>query len=121
MESENRIEIRRLKVRAFIGVPDEERAAEQELKVSVSIAPRLGFAAMGDEIGGTVDYAVLASGIQELALARPRKLIETLAADIAVFVLEDPQAAEVEVEVEKFILPDTDCVAVRVCARKEQD
>lgn len=118
MENEARIEIRRLKVRTFIGVPEEERAAAQELRVSVSIVPRLGFAAMEDEIGRTVDYAALATGIQELALSRPRKLIETLAADIAAFVLEEPQALEVEVVIEKFILPDTDCVAVRVTANK---
>jgi dihydroneopterin aldolase len=114
MESEARIEIRRLKVRTFIGVPEEERASAQDLRVSVSIAPRLGFAVMEDEIGRTVDYAALAAGIQELALARPRKLIETLAADIAAFVLEAPEAVAVEVLIEKFILPDTDCVAVRV-------
>lgn len=118
MEDSARIEIRRLRVQTFIGVPEEERASTQELRVSVSITPRLGFAAMEDEIGRTIDYAALAAGIQSLALARPRKLIETLAADIAAFVLEDPQASAVEVVVEKFILADTDCVAVRFSASK---
>jgi dihydroneopterin aldolase len=118
MESEARIEIRRLRVEAFIGVPEEERATVQELRVSVSISPRLGFAAMEDEIGRTIDYAALAAELQTLALARPRKLIETLAADLAAFVLEKPHVARVEVVVEKFILPDTDCVAVRVTASK---
>ena len=118
MEDEARIEIRRLRVQAFIGVPEEERGSAQELRVSVSVRPRLGFAAMEDEIGRTIDYAALAIGIQALALARPRKLIETLAADVAALVLEEPQALEVEVVVEKFILPDTDCVAVRLTAGK---
>lgn len=119
MEQEARIEIRRLRVKTFIGVPEEERISVQELLVSISITPLLGFAAMGDEIGRTVDYAALASGIQELALVRPRKLIETLAADISAFVLKVPQASAVEVVVEKFILPDTDCVAVRLSSRNE--
>ncbi|MCW1915419.1 dihydroneopterin aldolase [Luteolibacter sp. GHJ8] len=119
MESEARIEIRRLRVKTFIGVPDEERADAQELRVSLLIEPRVGFAAMEDEIDRTIDYAVLAAGIQELALARPRKLIETLASDIAVLVLENPQAASVEVVLEKFILPQTDCVAVRLKASKD--
>jgi dihydroneopterin aldolase len=118
MESEARIEIRRLQVRTFIGVPDEERASAQDLRVSVSISPRLSFAAMEDEIDRTIDYAALANGIQALALARPRKLIETLASDIASFVIEEPQAVSVEVVVEKFILPETDCVAVRASATK---
>ena len=118
MEDEARIEIRRLRVQTFIGVPEEERASAQELRVSVSISPHLGFAAMEDEIGRTIDYAALAAGVQTRALARPRKLVETLAAGIAGFVLEQPQAAAVEVVVEKFILPDADCVAVRVAAAK---
>ncbi len=108
------IEIRRLRVKTFIGVPEEERAAAQELLVTVKIRPRLAFAGMADEIGKTVDYAALAEGIKALGLEKPRKLIETLAADVAAFVLTDPQAEGVEVVVEKFILPDTECVAVRV-------
>lgn len=108
------IEIRRLKVLTCIGVPDEERAKPQELRVSVVITAATPFAEMNDEIGKTLDYAALAIGIQSLAAARPRRLIETLASDIACHVLASPGSAAVEVTVEKFILPDTDCVAVRL-------
>ena len=116
MEESGQIEIRRLRVKTFIGVPEEERAGVQELLVTVKIRPRLAFAEMGDEIGRTIDYAALALGIQDLAMAKPRKLIETLAADVAELVLSDPQAVAVEVMVEKFILPETECAAV--CLRK---
>lgn len=108
------IEIRRLRVLTCIGVPDEERAALQELRVSVVLTAATPFAEMDDEIGKTLDYAALAVGIQALAAARPRRLIETLASDIADHVLASPAAAAVEVTVEKFILPDTECVAVRL-------
>jgi dihydroneopterin aldolase len=108
------IEIRRLRVPTRIGVPDEERAAPQELRVSLTISLATGFAEMADELAKTLDYAALATGIQVLAAARPRRLIETLAADIADHVLADPRVRAVEVVVEKFILPDTDCVAVRL-------
>ncbi|WP_035615441.1 dihydroneopterin aldolase [Haloferula sp. BvORR071] len=108
------IEIRRLRVKTFIGVPEEERAGEQELLVTVKVHSRTAFGAMEDEIGSTIDYAELAAEIQALALARPRRLIETLADDIAGLVLADPLAAGVEVTVEKFILPDTECVAVHL-------
>lgn len=108
------IEIRRLKVKTFIGVPDEERAEEQQLLVSLRIGTRQAFSAMKDEIANTIDYAGVAEGLKVLALAKPRKLIETLASDIADLVLGHPSAASVEVIVEKFILPDTECVAVRL-------
>lgn len=108
------IEIRRLKVQTHIGVPDEERAGAQELLVTVKITPRVAFSAIGDEIEQTIDYAALAEGLKVLALAKPRKLIETLASDLADLVLGHPLAAAVEVMVEKFILPDTECVAVHL-------
>jgi dihydroneopterin aldolase len=108
------IEIRRLKVNCHIGVPDEERALPQQLRVTVKLSISTPFDAMADEIARTLDYAALASEIQDLASSRPRRLIETLAADIATLVLDFPVVAAVEVAVEKFILPDTECVAVRL-------
>lgn len=114
MEERCQIEIRRLKVKTFIGVPDEERAGVQELLLTVKIAPRVGFAEAGDDIAQTIDYAALAEGLKAMALAKPRKLIETLASDAADLVLEHPLATSVEVMVEKFILPDTECVAVKL-------
>lgn len=110
----HQIEIRRLRVQTFIGVPDEERSQPQELRVSVVLEVDLPFAAMDDEIGRTLDYAALAGELQALAGARPRRLIETLADELASHALALPGVAGVEVVVEKFILPDTDCVAVRV-------
>ena len=110
----HQIQIRRLKVSTCIGVPEEERAVPQELRVSLEIDLLRDFAGMEDRIGETVDYAALAAGIQELAASRPRQLIETLASDIAGHVLAFPTVGRVGVTVEKFILPDTDCVAVRM-------
>lgn len=114
MEEFHHIEIRRLRVVARVGVPDEELAVPQELRVSVVISVSKPFAEMGDDLERTLDYAALATGIQALAAGRPRRLIETLASDIAGHVLSFPVADAVEVTVEKFILPETDCVAVRI-------
>jgi dihydroneopterin aldolase len=110
----HQIEIRRLRVSTFIGVPDEERARPQELRVSVVLDLATSFAAMDDDIGRTLDYAALAGELQTLAAARPRRLIETLADELAGHALALPGVVAVDVVVEKFILPDTDCVAVRV-------
>lgn len=108
------IEIRRLKVSCHIGVPEEERALPQQLRVSVKLSVSTPFQAMADEISRTLDYAALAGAIQDLAAARPRRLIETLASDVARQVMESPLVTAVEVTVEKFILPDTECVAVHL-------
>ncbi len=114
----HQIEIRRLKVSTCIGVPDEERAVPQELLVTVKIGVATGFAEMSDDISRTLDYAALAADLQQLAAARSHRLIETLAADIAGRVLDSPIARSVEVMVEKFILPDTECVAVHLRREK---
>lgn len=112
------IEIHELRLRTFIGVPDEERADAQELAVSLWITPARRFEAMGDEIEATVDYYQLTLELEKLALEKPRKLIETLVADIAAHVLSWESVTAVEVLVEKFILPQTRCVAVRMARAK---
>ncbi|NNM30343.1 MAG: HAD hydrolase-like protein [Akkermansiaceae bacterium] len=112
-----RIEIRKLRVPARVGVPAGERAAPQDLAVSLQIVPQVPFGALADEIARTVDYDEVAQHVKALAADRPRKLIETLADEIAASVLEHFPAAEVAVEIEKFILPDAEAVAVRTVRR----
>ena len=112
----NEIRIDSLRVRTRIGVPDEERATEQEVEIDLRIEPGVDFSEMQDDISKTIDYAQVCERIAELAAARPRNLIETLAADIAEFVRDKFAARSVEVEVRKFILPQTRHVAVR-CRR----
>ncbi len=108
------VEIRRLKLTTHIGVPDEERAAPQTLLATVKMVPSGGFTGLHDEIRFTVDYHAVALELQALAAARPRKLIETLARDIAEHVLSRHPVAAVEVSIEKHILADTECVAVHL-------
>jgi len=108
------IEIRRLRVSTHIGVPDEERAAAQELLVTVKMIPAQGFDGLHDDITRTVDYHATALQIQALAAAKPRALIETLAVEIADLLLSHHPLQSAAVTIEKHILPDTDCVAVHV-------
>ena len=110
----DRIEIRKLRVRARVGVPDEERAAAQVLEISILMTPLSSFEDLADDISRTVDYAAVALEVQSIADQRPRRLIETLAADLAGILLKHHPLRSIEVLVEKFILPDTECVAVRV-------
>ncbi|MEA3209757.1 MAG: 7,8-dihydroneopterin aldolase/epimerase/oxygenase [Chthoniobacter sp.] len=111
--------IEQLEVSAHVGVPDAERGKAQRLAVNLRIEPRRDFRALGDELENTVDYFAVCQAVQALAAARPRRLIETLGEEIAALILEDFAAAAVEVEVRKFILPDTAFVAIRI--RRERD
>lgn len=112
--SKGLIKIRGLKVRTRIGVPDEERAEWQELQVDVEMQPRTGFSEMNDEIGATVDYHAVCVEISRLAEAGSRKLIETLADEIADLVLTRHSAIAVTVHIRKFILPETEWVGVEL-------
>lgn len=114
----DRIEIRRLRVACHIGVPDEERAAAQELWISVMMTPAQGFDGLGDRISRTIDYAAVAADVRILSAARPRHLIETLAVETADLLLSRYPLARVELTIEKHILPDTECVAVHLARER---
>lgn len=106
----DQILIRSLRLPCHIGVPEEERAELQTLRahLTMTVAPF----PTDDSIEGTVDYKVVSDGVRKVALSDPRQLIETLAQDIANYVLENFPVEMVRVELEKFILPETDWVGV---------
>lgn len=108
------IEIRRLRVSTRIGVPAAERAEAQALWVTVRMVPGQNFERLADNLARTIDYQAVAREIRQLAAAKPRCLIETLAVDTANFLLDNHPLQSVSVTVEKHILPDTECVAAHV-------
>ncbi len=110
----DKIQIEELAVDATIGVPDEERATPQRLLFSITLVPRTDFADLRDDLERTVDYAAVADEVRTFVSRRAVKLIETLADELAANLLERFTLREVEVEVRKFILPQTKYVSVRV-------
>ena len=110
----DRILIDSLELSSFIGVPDEERATAQRLTVNLVLEPSRDFTALGDALENTVDYFRVCEEAKALSLARPRQLIETLAEDIATLLLARFALRAVEVELRKYILPDTAFVAVQI-------
>lgn len=110
----DRIRIESLELSSFIGVPDEERASAQRLTASLVLEPIRDFRALGDCLENTVDYFALCESVKTLAGARPRRLIETLAGEIADELLARFPLRSVEVELRKFILRDTAFVAVQL-------
>jgi dihydroneopterin aldolase len=108
------IHIEALEIDTHIGVPDEERATAQRLTVTLTLEPMADFQTLGDRIEATLDYAAVCDAVQALAAARPRRLVETLAEEIAAELLARFALRRLTVEIRKFILPQTAYVAVRI-------
>ena len=104
-----------LEVMARIGVPEAERAEPQRLAITLELAIQsLADAARTDDLALTVDYARVALRVKGVAEEKPRRLIETLAEELAAMVLNEFAVAKVTVEVKKFVLPETRYVTVRI-------
>ncbi len=110
----DQIRIEELEVFARVGVPDEERATPQRLVICATLEPRRPFEELGDEIGQAVDYAAVCEEIARCAAERADRLIETLAEALVNRLLARFALVRVELEVRKFILPQTKFVAVRI-------
>lgn len=112
VETTDCIHIQGLELPVRIGVPDEERASWQTLQVDVTLRLLGRFEEMQDDLSSTIDYSAVALDLRALAAVRPRQLIETLAAEMASFLLTEYAIASVTIQLRKRILPGCDYVAV---------
>ncbi len=72
-------------------------------------------AAQTDDIAATVDYFEVVQRVEMIVAARPRKLLETLAEEIASDLLKTfPNIKKLTLEIKKFILPATRHVSVQI-------
>lgn len=110
----DRILIQGLELPVQIGVPDEERASWQTLRADLALSLIGRVESFDDELQETVDYDAVAKQVRALAAERPRKLIETLAGEIANALLERQAICAVSVTIKKRILPGVDYVAVTI-------
>ncbi len=108
-----------LELSSHIGVPEAERMEAQRLTVHIELVPVRPLSNLRDDIDNTVDYFVLTRRVRQLAAARPRQLIETLAEEICACVLAEFAVREIAVELRKYILPDTEYVAIRLRRNRE--
>ena len=106
--------IEQLELSATLGVPDEERTAAQRLTANLRLEPLRDFRSLQDRIENTVDYAEVTAVIEGVVAERPRKLLETIAEEIACALLDRFALAAVEIELRKYILPQTAFVAVKI-------
>lgn len=106
------IRINGLRIRCRLGVPQEERAVPQDIRADITITPPRRFADMGENLAATIDYDALAQRLTAVAQQQPTVLLETLAHRLAAVCCCEFGALHAEVELHKFILPDTDSVSV---------
>ena len=107
------LEISDLEFTTRIGVPDDERNTEQKLLITVKLFLDTRAAGANDDMNETIDYEAVVNSILELR-SNERKLIETLADDIAKTVLEQFKPAIVEVTIKKFVLPNTKEISLTI-------
>jgi 7,8-dihydroneopterin aldolase/epimerase/oxygenase len=113
----DRIHIEQLEVHGRVGVPDSERAEPQRLSLNVTLWPKI--AELHDDIENTVNYSAVAECAKEFVNRHACKLIETLAEETAAHLLAQFNLRKVEVEVRKYVLPDTNYVSVTAVREHE--
>jgi len=108
------IHIEQLEVSSRIGVPEEERAVEQRLTVSISLWPYQQTRDLEDNIHRTVNYSVVAEETKNFVRDQSTSLVETLANRVATHLLKTFPIQKVTVEVRKFPFADAKHVSVIV-------
>lgn len=97
-----------LKLSCHLGVPAAERRKPQQVLCTVVFpVPSLAKAAATDDLRKTTDYHALSKVLQAEARRIPRKLLERLATDLARTACLRFRLPWIELELKKFILPET--------------
>jgi FolB domain-containing protein len=108
-----------LEVWTHLGVPEEERAHPQKLLVSLEMTiDSFAGAAKADDVSLTIDYFAIAQRVKSFTAERPRRLLETLAEEIAADLLKTFPIKKLTLEIKKFILPDARYVSVKIERRR---
>lgn len=111
----DRILIRGLRLRTFIGFHEWELDRQQDVVVDITIHHDQRAAAAADDVALTVDYSRLRDAVCAHAREHSHGLLETLAEHIATLVLDFEHVQAVDVRVDKLgALRFTDSVAVEI-------
>lgn len=108
------IRIEELELRVRIGVAEAERREPQRITASLALEPVSGFRELQDDLSRTVDYAAVCAELERFVSDRADRLLETLADAVAVHLLRTFPLRAIDLELRKFVLPQTRHVAVRV-------
>ena len=110
-------EISDKKVSAHIGVSEEESATAQTLAITLRFRTFGRFQDLNDDFSKTVDYSAVASEMSRFVSESKYALIETLVSQLADHMVRKFRLAYLEVQLKKFVLPDTDYVSARAVRR----
>jgi phosphoglycolate phosphatase len=110
-------EISDRKVSTHIGVTEEERATAQTVAITLRFRTFGRFQDLNDDLTKTADYAAIATEMTQFVSESKYSLIETLVVQLAEHIMREFPLAYLEVELKKFILPDTNYVSVRAIRR----
>jgi len=97
----DRIELRGMSFQGRHGVRSEERAQAQEFRVDIRVEADLTDAARTDHLEDTVDYRQLRAAAREAIEGESKKLLESLAGEIAERILRLPRVQGVSVRIAK--------------------
>ncbi len=115
-----------LRFYAFHGVNPEEQTLGQRFVVDVRIETDLRPAARSDNLERTISYSAVFKRVRAVVEGAPRRLIETVAEEIAAMLLADfPGAETVSVSVRKPEVPMKgsmlDAAGIRIVRTRTED
>jgi dihydroneopterin aldolase len=104
-----------LEIFAHIGVPDEERREPQRLLISLEMScASFSHAAGTDNVAWTVNYYDVVQHVKNITARRARKLLETLAEELAFDLMKAFTIEKITLEIKKFVLTDARYVSVKI-------
>ena len=106
------IHVEQLEVFARVGVTENERSKPQRLVLNLTAWPRASFDSLGDNIERAVNYSALCATARELMQSRSAALVETFVNELADVLLQKFPIRKIDIELRKFIVPDTQYVSV---------
>jgi len=112
------IEINKLELMCRIGVPEEERVNPQKVVVSLRFQISETFQSLEDRFERTIDYARVAAEVEKVVGMTGAHLIETLIVQISDALIARFPMDRLQIELRKFILPNTSYVSVTVDRRR---
>ena len=115
----DKITIHELEIRMRVGTNDAERNWPQRLLATIELEGDMRMAMKTDDLQYAIDYEKVVNSIREWGQDKQWKLLETMASDIADFILIKFQPCAVSVLLKKFELPMTAGVSVQIYNRKE--
>lgn len=97
----DRILIRDLMVRCIVGINEDERREEQDVRINIVLYAGLRPAGRSDRIEDAVDYRSIKKRVVAMVQGSSYFLVEALAEAVASLCLEDRRVLAVRVRIEK--------------------